>query len=144
MVAPVYSSTRRTIYESRELTCPTGIGKSTAIAFANNGIRAISLVDLNISLLEETRDELRNQFPGIEVEILQANVADEKSVETAIQQTIARFGSIEIGINCAGISGNPTPTADMSLAEWQKVIDVNQTGVWLCQRALIRQMLKQE
>ncbi|KAJ5234142.1 uncharacterized protein N7469_003310 [Penicillium citrinum] len=122
----------------------SGIGKSTAFAFANHGIRAIFLVDLNTSLLEQTRDELRKEFPEIEVEILHANVADEQSVESAIQKTVERFGSIEIGINCAGISGNPTPTADMSLAEWQKVIDVNQTGVWLCQRALIQQMLKQE
>lgn len=104
----------------------------------------MSLVDLNVSLLEQTRDELRAQFPNLEVEIFEVNVANEESVETAVQKTVALFGRIDIGINCAGISGNPTPTADMSLAEWQKVIDVNQTGVWLCQRALIRQMLKQE
>jgi len=147
VVAPVRSScpsAQRTSDESFELTYQQGIGKSTAFAFANHGIRAISLVDLNTSLLEQTRDELRKVFPEIKVEILQANVADEQSVESAIQKTVERFGSIEIGINCAGISGNPTPTADMSLAEWQKVIDVNQTGVWLCQRALIQQMLKQK
>jgi NAD(P)-dependent dehydrogenase (short-subunit alcohol dehydrogenase family) len=57
---------------------------------------------------------------------------------------VERFGSIDIGVNCAGISGNPTSTHEMSLAEWNKVIAINQTGVWLCQRALIRQMLTQE
>lgn len=101
-------------------------------------------MDTNVPLLEQTRDELRAQFPSLEVEILEVNVANEESVESAVQKTVERFGRLDIGINCAGISGDPTPTAEMTLAEWQKVIDVNQTGVWLCQRALIRQMLKQE
>ncbi|KAJ5668658.1 hypothetical protein N7462_009728 [Penicillium macrosclerotiorum] len=122
----------------------SGIGKDTAIAFAKNGIRAIVLVDVNLPLLESTRDELSSLFPAVQLEILKANVADEASVEDAVRQTAEKFGSIEIGVNCAGISGNPAPTDQMTLAEWQKVIDVNQTGVWLCQRALIRQMLKQE
>jgi NAD(P)-dependent dehydrogenase (short-subunit alcohol dehydrogenase family) len=122
----------------------SGIGKSTAIAFAQNGLSAVTLVDMNVPLLEKTRDELRAQFPSLAVEILEVNVANEESVESAVQKTVERFGRVDIGINCAGISGIPTPTAEMSLAEWQKVIDVNQTGVWLCQRALIRQMLKQE
>ncbi|KAJ5751055.1 hypothetical protein N7533_008083 [Penicillium manginii] len=122
----------------------SGIGKSTAVTFAQNGISAVTLVDMNVPLLEQTRDELRAQFPTLEVEILEVNVANEESVESAVRKTVDRFGRVDIGINCAGISGNPTPTAEMSLAEWQKVIDVNQTGVWLCQRALIRQMLKQD
>lgn len=104
----------------------------------------MTLVDVNVPLLEQTRDALRAQFPTLEVEILEVNVANEESVESAVQKTAERFGRVDIGINCAGISGIPTPTAEMSLVEWQKVIDVNQTGVWLCQRALIRQMLKQE
>lgn len=122
----------------------SGIGKATALAFAQNGIQSMALVDLNLALLEKTRDELLAQFPKINIETIQANVADEASVENAVRQTIERFDGIEIGINCAGISGTPTPTDKMTLAEWQKVIDVNQTGVWLCQRALIRQMLQQE
>ncbi|KAJ5809638.1 uncharacterized protein N7503_001856 [Penicillium pulvis] len=122
----------------------SGIGKSTAIAFAQNGISALALVDLDASLLEATRDEIRAQFPLVAVEIFAVNVAGEASVEAVITKVVDQFGGIEIGINCAGISGTPTPTHLMSLVEWQKVIDVNQTGVWLCQRALIRQMLKQE
>ncbi|KAJ5988114.1 hypothetical protein N7481_003324 [Penicillium waksmanii] len=122
----------------------SGIGRSTAIALAQNGISAVTLVDVNVPLLEQTRDALRVQFPTLEVEILEVNVANEESVESAVQKTAERFGRVDIGINCAGISGIPTPTAEMSLVEWQKVIDVNQTGVWLCQRALIRQMLKQD
>lgn len=104
----------------------------------------MALLDLNLSLLEATRDEIRAQSPLVTVEIFEVNVADEASIEAVITKVVDQFGSIDIGINCAGISGLKTPTHLMSLAEWQKVIDVNQTGVWLCQRALIRQMLKQE
>lgn len=104
----------------------------------------MALLDLNISFLEATRHEIRAQFPLVAIEVYEVDVADEASVEAVITKVVDQFSSIEIGINCAGISGTPTPTHLMSLVEWQKVIDVNQTGVWLCQRALIRQMLKQE
>lgn len=122
----------------------SGIGKATALSFAQNGIESIALVDLNLPLLQKARDELRALFVNLNVEAIQANVANEASVENAVRETVKHFGGIDIGINCAGISGTPTPTDQMTLAEWQKVIDVNQTGVWLCQRAVIRQMLQQE
>ncbi|KAJ5720689.1 uncharacterized protein N7483_008623 [Penicillium malachiteum] len=122
----------------------SGIGKATAITLAENGISALALVDLNLIVLEATRDEIKARYPHVQGKIFKTNVAEEESVEDAVCKTVELFGSIDIGINCAGISGTPTPTHLMSLLEWQKVIDVNQTGVWLCQRALIRQMLKQE
>ena len=122
----------------------TGIGKATALAFAKNGISALALADVNIPALDSTRHDIKTLFPHVQVETLQVNVADEAGVNSAVRKTVERFGSIEIGINCAGISGNPTPTDQMSLAEWRKVIDINQTGLWLSQRALIRQMLTQE
>ncbi|KAJ5701980.1 hypothetical protein N7488_009528 [Penicillium malachiteum] len=105
-----------------------GIGKATAITFAVNGISALALVDLNLIVLEETRNGIKARYPHVQVEIFQTNVADEESVEAAIGKIVELFGSIDVGINCAGISGTPTPTHLMSLSEWKKVIDVNQTG----------------
>ncbi|KAJ5742424.1 uncharacterized protein N7511_011443 [Penicillium nucicola] len=122
----------------------SGIGKATALAFAKNGVNALALVDLNLSLLENTRQELQDAYPGVHVEIFDVNVANEASVDSAVHKTVERFGGIDIGVNCAGISGNPTPTDQMTLEEWNKVIAINQTGLWLCQRALIRQMLTQD
>lgn len=126
------------------LTTSLGIGKSTAFALARNGIEGLALLDLNVSLLEEVRTEIQTQYPTVSVETFQVNVADEVSVNTAVHKTVERYGRIDVGVNCAGISGTPTSTHQMSLEEWRKVIDINQTGVWLCQRALIRQMLTQE
>ena len=121
-----------------------GIGKSNAFAVEKNGISTLAHLDVNMPLLERTRDEIQAQFPHIEVEVLQVNVADQTSIETAVRTLVEKAGRIDIGVNCAGISGSPTPTHEMSLSEWQKVVDINQTGLWLCQMALIRQMLKQE
>lgn len=121
-----------------------GIGRGTAHKLVQNGIKNLSLLDINISALQSVRDELQAQYPTIQTLVLQTDVVNESSVATAIQQTAEKYGRIDIAINSAGISGNPCPTHEMSLSEWKRVTDVNQTGVWLCQKALIQQMLKQE
>ncbi|OGM39377.1 short chain dehydrogenase/reductase family oxidoreductase [Aspergillus bombycis] len=122
----------------------SGIGKATALKFAEQGITSLALLDVNLAQLEATRDELRSTFPHVETEILQVDVTKEASVDEAIRKTVSRFGRIDIAVNSAGISGMPTKTHELSLPEWQKVIDINQTGLWLCQRGVIQQMLTQE
>ena len=121
-----------------------GIGRGTAYKLAENGITNIALSDINSSAVESTRNELQALYPSVDVLVLETNVVDEASVAAAVQKTAEKYGRIDIGINSAGISGTPCPTDKLALAEWQRVIDVNQTGLWLCQRALIQQMLKQE
>ncbi|RHZ55422.1 SDR family NAD(P)-dependent oxidoreductase [Aspergillus thermomutatus] len=122
----------------------SGIGKATAHVLAQNGISAIALVDVNLPLLEETQKELQSEYAQLRVAVLQVDVTDEVSVEAAVRKTAEEFGRIDVGVNAAGISGRPGLSHDLELSDWQKVIDINQTGLWICQRALIRQMLKQE
>lgn len=95
-------------------------------------------------MLEGTRDELKSKYPQLEVLILATDVANEASVDSAVNAAVEKFGRIDIGVNSAGISGVIKHSAELEPKDWQKVIDVNQTGVWLCQRAMIKQMLKQE
>ncbi|KAG2417647.1 hypothetical protein HFD88_008866 [Aspergillus terreus] len=122
----------------------SGIGKGTAFVLAKNGVSALALLDVQVAQLEATRAELLEQFPSVAVEILEADVTKEAAVDEAVQRVAEKFGRIDIAVHAAGISGTPTFTHEHGLAEWQKVIDINQTGVWLCQRAVIRQMMKQE
>ncbi|KAK9587626.1 hypothetical protein V6Z92_006554 [Aspergillus fumigatus] len=122
----------------------SGIGKATAHVLAKNGISAVALVDVNRALFEETKSELLSEHPRLRVAVHQVDVTDEASVEDAVRKTAEEFGQVDIGVNAAGIGGKPGPSHEMELSEWQRVIDINQTGVWMCQRALIRQMLKQE
>ncbi|RLM00087.1 hypothetical protein CFD26_106972 [Aspergillus turcosus] len=122
----------------------SGIGKATAHVLAKNGISGVALVDVNQALLEETQKELLSQHAQLRVAVLQVDVTDEVAVEAAVRETVEEFGGIDIGVNAAGIGGRWAASHDMQLTDWQRVIDINQTGLWICQRALIRQMLKQE
>ncbi|KAB8233861.1 SDR family NAD(P)-dependent oxidoreductase [Aspergillus alliaceus] len=122
----------------------SGIGKTTALNFARHGITSLALLDINLAQLENTRNELHIAFPHVEVEALHVDVTDEASVDGAIEMAVSRFGRIDIAVHSAGISGTPTKTHELHLSEWQKVIDINQTGLWLSQRGVVRQMLTQE
>ncbi|GAQ09922.1 3-oxoacyl-[acyl-carrier-protein] reductase FabG [Aspergillus lentulus] len=122
----------------------SGIGEATAHILASNGISAVALVDVNLALLEETKRELLSGHAQLRVAVFEVDVTDEASVEDAVRKTAEEFGQIDVGVNAAGISGKPDPSHETELSEWQRVIDINQTGVWMCQRALIRQMLRQE
>lgn len=75
---------------------------------------------------------------------LELDTRKEDSVNSAIDQTVKKFGRIDIGINNAGIGGQPKQSIDVELADWENVMAVNLNGVFLCQKAQIRQMLKQE
>lgn len=107
-------------------------------------MRKLSLGDLNIKVLEDTATELKNTYPGLEVLALELNTASEKSVEESISATVKKLGRIDYAVNNAGIAGAAWKSAESDLASWQKTVDVNLTGVWLCSRAEIRAMLKQE
>lgn len=121
-----------------------GIGKSTAIAFAQQGVRGLALLDHNSQVLERTYSQLKTQFPNIEARKLEADVSDESSVKNAVNKTIQEFGKIDFAVNCAGVGCSHNQTHEMPLEEWQRVININQTGVWICQKSLIQQMLQQE
>ncbi|EAW13277.1 SDR family NAD(P)-dependent oxidoreductase [Aspergillus clavatus NRRL 1] len=122
----------------------SGIGRATAHTLAKNGITGLALFDTNHELLLEVHRELLSQYPEVDITIAELDVRDETSVNQAIDSAAERFGRIDIGVNAAGISGAATRSHELALSDWQKVIDVNQKGLWLCQRAFIRQMLKQE
>lgn len=88
--------------------------------------------------------ELREQYPHIRVEIFTVDVTKEEQIAAAVQSVADKFGRIDISIHSAGIAGPPTPTHELPLSDWQRVIDVNQTGVMLCDKWVVQQMLKQE
>jgi NAD(P)-dependent dehydrogenase (short-subunit alcohol dehydrogenase family) len=102
------------------------------------------LTDLSTKHLSSTIDKLRSVDSNIQVLPLQANVASEKEVDNAIQQTIDKFGRIDVAVNVAGIGGAAFRTSECEESEWRKVMDINIDGVWRCQRAELRAMLKQE
>ncbi|KAF2165626.1 hypothetical protein M409DRAFT_67026 [Zasmidium cellare ATCC 36951] len=123
----------------------SGIGQYTAYALASHGVRQLALCDIRPEVLEDTSSELRKRH-GDDVQILnlEMDTSKEDSVNSALNDTIKTFSRLDIAVNNAGIGGTPKPTAESDFDDWQRVMSVNLHGVWLCQRAQIRQMLKQE
>jgi len=124
-----------------------GIGKAIATAFAERGAR-IALVDLAPSDLESARAELAAR--GADVRVYSANVSKEDQVNAALDQAVADFGRLDVMVNNAGIikDGLLVKVKDgavvgkMGLDQWQAVIDVNLTGVFLCGREAAERMIK--
>ncbi|KAG9775195.1 Short-chain dehydrogenase anuF [Exophiala dermatitidis] len=122
----------------------SGIGKATAFSFAKHGAKALALADMNAAAVKAVGAEIQKSYPKVQVLPLELNVTDEKAVDAAISQTASQFGRIDYAVNNAGITGVMAHSADLDPADWKKVLDVNLHGVWLCERAEVRQMLKQE
>lgn len=124
-----------------------GIGRAIAEAFAARGAR-IALLDLQSDELERTCGELVGA--GTEVRAYQVNVTSEDQVAAALDQLVADFGRLDVMVNNAGIvkdgllikAKEGQVTGKMSLAQWQAVIDVNLTGVFLCGREAAERMIR--
>jgi NAD(P)-dependent dehydrogenase (short-subunit alcohol dehydrogenase family) len=126
------------------LICESGIGRATAHCFAKHGVRRLAIGDLNRSGIRDTAAGLVEKYPDLEILQLELNTTVEGSVQDAVSSTCKHFGRIDYAVNNAGIGGQAIRSADSKLVDWQKTVDVNLTGVWLCARAQIREMLKQD
>lgn len=119
----------------------SGIGKATAAAFAREGW-AVALADRDAEHGTQAAAEL--QQGGARALFIPCDVSDEQSVEALIDRIVAEFGRLDAAFNNAGTEGASAPTAESDAANFDRVIAVNLRGVWLCMRAELRQMLRQE
>jgi 3-oxoacyl-[acyl-carrier protein] reductase len=124
-----------------------GIGKSIANAFAERGA-TLALLDLNQADLDATCAEFTAR--GVKVSGHSLNVAKEEEVIRALDEVVAAHGGLDVLVNNAGIIKDAVlikvkdgaVVSKMSLAQWQAVIDVNLTGVFLCGREAAERMVK--
>ena len=119
----------------------SGIGKATAAAFAHAGY-AVVLSDVDIAAGHGVLDEIK--AAGAPAIFVRCDVTDPVDVLDMVEQTVSNFGRLDAAFNNAGIEGDSASTADCGHDNWDRVLAVNLTGVWLCMRNEIRQMLKQE
>ena len=70
------------------------------------------------------------------------DVADQTSIEGAVKRSMAELGKIDVLINNAGIAGPSVPVVQYPVSEWQRVIDIDLTGPFLCCRAVVPHMVK--
>ena len=118
----------------------SGIGQESALAFAEAGAVVIG-IDRSSDGLSRTGERL--EALGARFEALTADVSDEHSVAAAIAKAKSVTGRIDCAFNDAGITQSTTLTADLTLEEWDRVMRINVTGVWLCMRAEIKLMQAQ-
>src|SRR6476620_5830700 len=105
----------------------SGIGKATARRLAEEGA-AVLLTDVNESLGATTTEELRGT--GAKVDFLRHDVTSEADWEAAVAKAVEEFGSLGILVNNAGM-GDLATIEDTSLADWERTISIDQTGVFL-------------
>jgi NAD(P)-dependent dehydrogenase (short-subunit alcohol dehydrogenase family) len=121
----------------------SGIGRAIARRFADEGARLV-LADLTEEVREggvPTAELLRGE--GHDVEFVRMDVSSEDDAARAVTRTVERFGRLDVLVNDAAI-GTGKSLTDTSLAEWERTLAVNLTGVFLMARAAVRQMLTQE
>ena len=124
-----------------------GLGESIAVSMAQRGAK-LALIDLSEEGLNNVKAMCEDY--GVEARTYMANVADEDQVVATFKNIVADFGAIHGLINNAGIirdsllvkKKDGQVVSKMSLADWQMVVDVNLTGVFLCGREAALQMIE--
>jgi NAD(P)-dependent dehydrogenase (short-subunit alcohol dehydrogenase family) len=117
----------------------SGIGRATAVAFAEAGARAVVVADINIEGLEETAAMVR--AGGAEALAIRTDVSRAEDVERLVADAVAAFGRLDCAFNNAGIEGETSPTAEIAEADWDRTLAINLTGVWLCMKAELPHLL---
>ncbi|MCU7552411.1 SDR family oxidoreductase [Chitinophagaceae bacterium LB-8] len=119
----------------------SGIGSAIAIELAKEGARVVINYRSDEKGAEATLSKVKEA--GSEGYIVQADVSKEEDVSKMFDAARNQFGTIDILVNNAGIQQDDA-MVEMSLTEWQRVIDVNLTGYFLCSRQAIKEFLKRE
>ena len=118
----------------------SGIGRDTAVLFAKEGAKVVVVGRREVEG-QETIGLVR--AAGGEGLFVQTDVAKAAEVKALVQKTVEKFGRLDIAFNNAGIEGNWIPIAEQSEEDWDRTIDINLKGVWLCLKYEIQQLLKQ-
>ncbi len=118
----------------------SGIGRGIAIAMGAEGARVVVNYHSNEEEAREVKEKI--EAAGSKAVIVKGDVSNEEDVKNLISAATKEFGSLDILVNNAGIQ-NDDPLVDMSLEQWQKVIDTNLTGAFLCAREAAKVFLKQ-
>jgi NAD(P)-dependent dehydrogenase (short-subunit alcohol dehydrogenase family) len=114
-----------------------GIGKSTAIAFAQRGAKVV------LSDCKHDEDTLRTIIAnGGEAIFVTCDVSKEADVKNLVAETIAKYGRLDFAFNNAGTEGTTAPATECSNENWDKTLNVNLKGVWYCMKYQIPEMLK--
>jgi 3-oxoacyl-[acyl-carrier protein] reductase len=112
-----------------------GIGRAIAQRLAAEGGR-VAILDIDADGAQRTAAEIGGSTIGLAVDVAQT-----ASVDRAFAQVADRLGGLDILVNNAGIVGTDTPVKDLAEDDWDRVLDINLKGTFLCSRAALRYMI---
>ena len=119
----------------------SGIGRATALAFANEGA-SVLVADVNAVNGEAVVADI--VATGGKALFLSVNIADQQQVEAMVNTAVKQFGQLDCAVNCAGVTGGiSAPTHEYPDAAWAQNVAVNLNGTWFCMKAQLAQMLRQ-
>ena len=119
----------------------TGIGRATAVAFANKGAKVV-VSGRHDNKGQALAKEL--QALGAEAEFVKADVTKEDEVRDLVDKAVARFGRLDVAVNNAGFEGNLGPIQDATVENFKAVHDTNVLGVFLSMKHEVRAMAGQD
>src|SRR5689334_18680475 len=119
----------------------TGIGRAAALAFAREGNRIVAS-----GRHEEVGQALVAELRGLggEAEFIRADVRREDDVRNLVDQTVARFGRLDVAVNTAGTEGLPGPVTEQTADSYAATFDTNVLGTLLSMKHELRVMLSQK
>jgi NAD(P)-dependent dehydrogenase (short-subunit alcohol dehydrogenase family) len=119
----------------------SGIGRASSIAFARSGAK-VAIADIDGRGGEETLGMI--QQAGGEAFFAGCDVSAAADVKTLIERIVSKYGRLDCAANIAAIEGTPRRIDQVPDEEFDRIIQVNLRGVWLCMKYEVTQMLKQE
>lgn len=118
-----------------------GIGRAAAVAFARRGANVVVA-----DYVEDKERETINMIEatGAKALFVKCDVSKNEDVKALVEKTVATFGQLNYAFNNAGIEGITGNVPDCTEENWDRTIDINLKGVWLCMKYELPQMLKQK
>jgi len=118
----------------------SGIGRAAAIAFASEGAR-VALLDRSEDALNEVAEIIRQN--GSEALSIRCDVSEPGQVQAAVEEVIHEFGRLGVAFNNAGVENKAAPVHEIELSEWDRIININLRGLFVCMKHELAQMVKQ-
>jgi NAD(P)-dependent dehydrogenase (short-subunit alcohol dehydrogenase family) len=109
----------------------SGIGRATALEFARSGA-AVAVLDIDESTAAGTVEMIRKD--GGEALAVTVDIADEHSVQAAVEAAVTAYGGLDFAVNNAGIGSHHRQLDQMTLDEFERVVRVNLAGTFLCMK----------
>ena len=117
-----------------------GIGRSIALNLAEKGANIV-VADMDLEGAKEVAAVIEGM--GRKALAVQVNVTNQADVEKMVEETLKKFGRVDILVNNAGIT-QPISTMDMTVEDWDRVLNVNLKGTFLCSKAVIKPMMERK